>query len=89
MLDKKTIAEQVTECLGGDGKHFPENMDEILAEYCKYPDRPNGWGASPTRYVFDDGSCIIVGDVVWDVGLSQDCYCMRENRHHSCHNYGE
>lgn len=77
-------ADRIAKELGGDGRDFPEGMEEMLRGHgdllCVVEE--NGREVYPHRYVFNDSSCIVVTDNAWDVGLSEDCNCFGSNRDH-------
>lgn len=78
---KPTIARQIEAAMCGDGQVFeaPDGtpLDTLCRRHAYYPDWQHGHGTDTLRYVFDDGSAIVISCACWDV-RADGCkeYCM-------------
>ena len=69
-----TVAQAISARLGDDGQDWRgfEDAAESQPHRIEYRD---GHGTDTYRYVYADGSVIMVAGDCWDVGHT-DCYCM-------------
>lgn len=75
-----TIAQQISSLVDNDGQRWQTDDGRELEGILQYravdiEHRNRGVAGEPIRYVFEDGSSIVVAGPAWDLGLSPHCYC--------------
>lgn len=77
--DNNTTAEKVALRFKNDGTCFEDDEETRLEDYCEKLGGEHVKNYNKTlecKYVFDDGSVIVVSGDCWDLGY-KDCFCMR------------
>jgi hypothetical protein len=72
MTTTQTTAEQIAERFGNDGQNWRDNagahLDEVCEAACVSCRWRDGYRTGDTyRYVFSDGSAIVVAGDAWDI----------------------
>jgi hypothetical protein len=80
----KNTAQQISAMFNDNGQCWEtisgKDFDAVCDDHRGSREWRDGWGTDTYRWLFDDGSCLIVSGAAWDFGYP-DCFCCRGDTH--------